>query len=73
MEDKTKVAKKKTWWDKTDILEAFLDVAHDSSCWISEVSGTALKDTASECISTLGEVSGAAKLAKKLLEMTDAN
>lgn len=73
MEEEIKVAKKKTWWGENDILKAFLDVAYDSSCWISEVSGTALKDTASECISTLCEVSGAAKLAKNLLEATDAD
>lgn len=70
MEEETKVAKKKTWWDKTDILEAFLDVAHDESSWAADVCA---REIGTEYVESLGEIAGAAKLVNKLLEATDAD
>lgn len=68
MEELTKVAKKKTWWDKADILESFLDVAHEASCWAAEVCAG---EIGTEYVEALGEISGSAKLCKRLLEATN--
>lgn len=71
MEELTKVAKKKTWWDENDILKAFLEVADDASGWVSEV-GTIEPDKIDIThYESLGEVAGCARLVKKLLEAAD--
>lgn len=73
MEDKIKVAKKKTWWDENDIIKAFLKVADDASNWVAEAGEIDASKVDVTYYEALGEVAGCARLVKNLLEATDAD